>query len=155
MWRATPAGLRKLAKDGLLEFEEVCETRHVEDVAYVGVHASDIDMAAAGLGVLEHAEEESEPARRDVVELRAVEDDVASVAVGEGCDVFFCLWGGGGVEPSLEEGHELSLTFLDCGLHCVGVMSFVMFGLLLTGLCRAGFGAGCYGHVVVVREPLA
>ena len=46
----------------LFEFEEVGESRHVEDIAYVGVHAGDIDMATPRLGVLEHAEEEPEPA---------------------------------------------------------------------------------------------
>lgn len=42
----------------LEEFEEVDESSHGEDVAQVGVHALDVDMAAFWLGVLEHAEEE-------------------------------------------------------------------------------------------------
>ena len=109
--------LRCLTRRGSEEFEEVDESCHGEDVAQVGVHALDVDVAAFRLGVLEHAKEEAESAGGDVVECCAVEDDVLPGAVVERLQVLFALWCGGGVETTFENGNEFVVLLLDGCFH--------------------------------------
>lgn len=73
----------------LYELEDIAESCNGKNLAYVVVDVLDIDVYALVFGILQDAEEDAQACRRDVFQVRAVDDDILSLNVVQGSHRFF------------------------------------------------------------------
>ena len=116
----------------LNKLENVVEPREDEDVADLVVDASEKDVSAPFLVVLQDAQEDAQTGRRDVVQVGTVQDDVLPLHVVEHVHHPLRLPGRRRVESALQQGNHPAVLLLDGGLHR-GLLGFAdLVGRFLT-----------------------
>ena len=91
--------------DGVVDVEDAVDLGDVEDDAWPGLDAGELDGAVPGLRLLEKEDERAESGAVDVGHLAEVEEDILGVlAVGE--DLVLEVLGAGGDEASIQRDLE-------------------------------------------------
>ena len=102
--------------------EQIVETCHLEHLLDAFVDATDEDLMAFALDILENIQEDAQSTGGDILQFAAVEDDVMIFAFEERQCGLVSLGGCSGVEPSVEVHYIVVVLFFKCRIHFLFIL---------------------------------